>query len=181
MPFENSLPLVLACLALAGIALFAWTKTISRLWLIIALLAATAGIAAIVSDRLIETDREHLQALFPRLAAAAERQDIDTILASLDPELRPLRADAEKVLKQVRPTEVVITKLDVTVDAEKSPPAATADMIVRVSGNVVGEGTPGTVLVGLRVEMLKKGGKWLVRDAGVQEPGRPGRVPRGAG
>jgi len=42
------------------------------------------------------------------------------------------------VLRQVKPTEVVIAKLDVTVDSEKSPPAATADMLVRVSGNVVG-------------------------------------------
>jgi len=79
------------------------------------------------------------------------------------------------VLKQVKPTEVTITKLDVTVDAEKSPQAATADMIVRVSGNVVGEGTPGTVLVGLRVSLVKKGGAWLVTDAEFQQPVQAGR------
>lgn len=178
MPFESSLPLVFVFVALAVIAAFAWLKTQARPWLAIAILAACTALAVFVADRLVETDREHIEALFPRLAAAAERQDKDTILAALDPELRPLRADAERVLKQVRPTEITITKLDVSLD---SPEAASVDMIVRVSGNVVGEGTPGTVLVGLRVEMLKKGGKWLVRDAGVQEPGRPGRVPRGAG
>jgi hypothetical protein len=48
-------------------------------------------------------------------------------------------------------------------------------MLARVSGNVVGEGTPGTVLVGLRVLMVEKGGEWLVTDAEAQEPGRPGR------
>jgi hypothetical protein len=125
-------------------------------------------------DRLVETDSEHIQALFPRLAAAAERQDIDTILASLDPEVRPLRADAERVLNAVRPTEVTITNLDINVDSKKSPPAATADMIVRVSGNVVGDGTSGTVLVGLRVSLVKKGETWLVTDADV-EPRRSGR------
>jgi propanediol utilization protein len=72
----------------------------------------------------------------------------------------------------VKPTEVAITKLDVTLD---SPEAATVDMIVRVSGNVVGEGTPGTVLVGLRVSLVKKGETWLVTDAEVQEPVRAGR------
>jgi len=56
-----------------------------------------------------------------------------------------------------------------------SPEAATADMIVRVSGNVVGEGPPGTVLVGLRVLMVKKGGTWLVTDAEVPQPARAGR------
>lgn len=174
-PFESSLPLVLGSLALTAIAIFAWLNTQARPWLAIAILAACTALAAIVSDFLVETDREHIQAMFPLLAAAAERGDIDTILASLDPELRPLRADAEKVLKQVRPTEVMITKLDVTVDSKKSLPAATADMIVRVSGNVSGEGTPGTVLVALRVSMVRKGGTWLVREAEVQEPVRPGR------
>jgi hypothetical protein len=171
MPYEDSHLAAISTLALAGVALFAWLKTLSRLWLIIALLAATAGIAALIADRLVETDREQLQVLFPRLAAAAERQDIDTILASLDPERRPLRADAEKVLKQVTPTEVVITKLDVMVD---SPEAATVAIIARVSGNVSGEGTPGTVLVGLRVQMVKKGRTWLVEDVDV-EPVTPGR------
>jgi hypothetical protein len=38
------------------------------------------------------------------------------IYESLDPELRPLREAAEQVLKRVRPTEVTITKLDVSVD-----------------------------------------------------------------
>ncbi len=175
MPYEDSYLVAIPTLALAGVALFAWLKTTSLLWLIVALLTATAGIAAIVTDRLIETDRERIQALFPRLADAAELQDIDTVLASLDPELRPLRADAEKILRQVKPTEVTITKLDVTVDSKKSPPAATAHMIVRVSGNVVGEGTPGTVLVELRVEMAKTRGAWLVTDAEVQQPARAGR------
>ena len=172
MPYEDSYLLAIPALALTVTALFAWLKTLSRIWLIIALLTASAGIAALIADRLVETDREHLQVLFPRLATAAERQDIDTILGVLDPELRPLRADAEKVLRQVKPTEVTITKLDVTVDSKKSPPAATADMIVRVFGNVVGEGTPGTTIAALRVTMAKKVGKWLVTDAEVQEPVR---------
>lgn len=172
LPFESSLPLVLGSLALAAIAIFAWLKTQARPWLAIAILAASAALAAFVADRLVETDRESIEALFPRLAAAAERQDIDTILAALDPELRPLRADAERVLKQVRPTEVAITKLEVTLD---SPEAATIDMIVRVTGNVIDGRTPGTTIVGLRASMAKKGGKWLVVDAEVQEPVRAGR------
>lgn len=90
-------------------------------------------------------------------------------LACLDPELRPLRADAERVLKQVRPTEVTITKLDVMLD---SPEAATIDLVVGVSGNILDKGTPGTTIVGLRVTIVKKGGHWLASDAEVQEPVR---------
>lgn len=174
MPYEDAYLVAIPALGLAGAALFASLKTASRPWLIIALVSATAGVAAIVADRLVETDRECIEALFPRLAAAAERGDVDTILAALDPELRPLRADAEKALKQVKPTEVAITRLDVVAHPEISPPVAIVALIVRVSGNVVADGAPGTVLVSLTVEMVKKGGTWTVTNAEV-EPGRPGR------
>ena len=48
-----------------------------------------AGFGAFVADSLVETDREHLQTLFPRFARAAEKQDVGTIVAALDPDLRP--------------------------------------------------------------------------------------------
>jgi hypothetical protein len=70
--------------------------------------------------------------------------------------------DTDAFLKQVQPTEVTITKRDVMID---SPEAATVDMLVRASGNVLPDGMPGTVLVGLRVSMLKKDGEWLLREA----------------
>lgn len=172
MPYDSSLPIIVANLALAAIALVAWLKTRAGPWLVIAFITLSASLGAFIADRLVETDREYIEALFPRLATAAERQDIDTILASLDPELRPLRADAERVLKEAQPTEVLITKLEATL---ASPEAATVDMIVRVTGNVIDGRTPGTTIAALRVSMAKKNGRWLVTDAELQEPVGAGR------
>jgi len=127
-----------------------------------------------VADLLVETDREYLLEMFPRLARAAERLDISTIMAALDPDLRPLREEAERVLKQVQPTEVTITSVEVAMEPAKKPPEAVANLIVRVTGNVIDKGTPGTVLAGVKVLLHKKDGKWLVKDAEV-EPVRPGQ------
>jgi hypothetical protein len=127
-----------------------------------------------VADLLVETDREYLLEMFPRLARAAERQDISTIMAALDPDLRPLREDAERVLKQVQPTEVAITSVEVAMEPAKKPPEAVANLIVRVTGNVIDKGTPGTVLAGVKVLLHKRDGKWLVKDA-EGEPVRPGK------
>jgi hypothetical protein len=127
-----------------------------------------------VADLLVETDREYLLEMFPRLARAAERQDISTIMAALDPDLLPLREEAERVLKQVQPTEVAITSLDVVVESAKKPPEAVANLIVRVTGNVIDKATPGTVLAGVKVLLHKKDGQWLVKDA-EGEPVRPGK------
>ena len=174
MPFESSLALVVACLLGAVVAFFFWLRVQARGLLLGAALLAVAGAGAFVADSLVETDREHLLALFPRLAHAAEKQDVATIIAALDPDLHPLRDEAERVLKQVRPTEVVITKCDVVVEPAKKPPEAVANLIVRVSGNVIDKGTPGAVLAGVKFLLQKKDGKWLVKDAEGEQV-RPGQ------
>ncbi len=174
MPFEDSLPLVAACL-LGGIFTFLiWTRRQTSWLLTSAAVLVTAGIGAFVSDRLVVTDREYLQALLPRLARAAEQQDVVTIVAALDPELRPLRDAAEQVLKRVRPQEVVITKLQVVVDPTRRPPEASAAMIVRVTGEVVEKGSQATVLAAVRVLLRKTDGEWLIRDAEVEQA-KPGQ------
>jgi hypothetical protein len=116
MPFESSLPFVIACLIGASVTGAVWLNSQSRWSLATAVVLVLAGVGAFVADRLVITDRESLQSLFPQLARAAENQDVATIMAALDPELRPLRDSAEQILKQVRPKEVVITKLDVSID-----------------------------------------------------------------
>ena len=157
MPFEDSLPFVIACIVAAVITGFIWLRGQSRWLLATAVVLVLVGVGAFVADQLVVTDREYLQALFPRLAHAAERQDVATVMESLDPELRPLREAAEQVLKRVRPTEVTITKLEVSVDPAKRPLQATAAMIVRVTGDVIEKGNPGTVLAGVKVLLHKQG------------------------
>ena len=153
---------------------FVWLRVQTRWLLAVAILLALVGVGCFAADLLVETDREYLLALFSRLARAAEKQDIRTIMAALDPDLHPLRDEAERVLKQVRPMEVVITKCDVTVEPAKNPPEAVANLIVRVNGNVIDKGTPGTVLAGVKVLLRKKDGKWLVKDAEGEQV-RPGQ------
>jgi len=174
VPFESSLPLVICCLLGAVGGFFVWLQVRSRGLLAAAVLLALAGMGVFLADLLIETDREYLLEMFPRLARAAERQDVATIIAALDSDLRPLREEAEKVLKQVTPTEVAITSIDLAVEPAKKPPEAVANLIVRVTGNVIDKGTPGTVLAGVKVLLHKKDGQWLVKDAEV-EPVRPGK------
>lgn len=183
MPFESSLPLVIACLLGSGGLLLVWLRVQARWLPTAAILLVVAGVAAFLADQLVETDGECLRGLFPRLAAAAERRDTETIFAALDPDLRPLRGEAERALAQVQPTEVVITNLELEVDSRATPPRAEANLVVRVTGNVIDSHTPGTILVGARVPLLKKDGRWLIQDADV-EPVRPGKGasrPHGAG
>ena len=96
-----------------------------------------------------------------------------TIMVALDPDLRPLRNEVERALTQVRPTAVVVTRIELTLAPASRPPEAVADLIVRVTGNVIDKDTPGTLLAGVRVLLRKKSGRWLVQDAEIEQA-RPG-------
>ncbi len=175
-PFESSMPIAIACGVAAGIAAFIWTKTGTRPWIAVAALALVAGVAAVVADRVVLTDREHLEALLPRLAAAAERDDVDTILAAVDPAARDVREEARRVMSQVKPTEVRITRLKVAVDDAKQPPEAKADLIVRVTGTLLEPGGgQGSGLAEVHLGLHKVRGAWLVieAEADAARPGRP--------
>ena len=83
MPFDSSFPSVIACLRGAVGASFIWTRVQARWLLAVATFLAILGVAAFVADSLVVTDRECLLALFPRLASAAEKQDVAPIMAAL--------------------------------------------------------------------------------------------------
>ncbi|MFM8892055.1 MAG: hypothetical protein ACKOTB_10635 [Planctomycetia bacterium] len=173
-PLESSWPLVLGCGAGAVVGFALWLSSPTHRRLATALVLGMAGIGLALTDWLVVTDREQLLALFPRLARAAETRDVATLVAAVDPDLRPLRAEAERALAVVAPTAVVITRLDVDVRSEGVPPEAMAHLLVRVTGRVIDPHTPSTTLVALKVSLHKRDGAWLVRDAEVDEP-RPGR------
>ena len=164
MLFESSLPLVVASVLCGLIAAYIWTRNQTMQLLAISVMCFLAALGFWITDRLVVTDREYLEDLFPRLAQAAEQQDIPTIVAAVDPELHSLRQEAEQVLKRVKPTRILITYLEVTVDTAKSPPQATADVVVRVAGNTIESGGPGDILAEFRVLLHKKDGTWLIRD-----------------
>jgi alkanesulfonate monooxygenase SsuD/methylene tetrahydromethanopterin reductase-like flavin-dependent oxidoreductase (luciferase family) len=164
MPFENTFPLVVVALVAAVGSLLWWVQARER-WLVVtaALAAALAG-GVYLADELVETDREQVTAVLHRLAAAAEARDLPTILATIDPEATGLRADAERLMQRYQPSEVRITRLFIEVDASSSPPAATADLIVRATGRVDGGGTQASSLVGGVITLKKQGEQWQLAN-----------------
>jgi len=132
---------------------------------------AALGAAADLTDRLVVTDREAIVDLLPRLAAAAQRRDAATVLAAIDPAIRPLREEAQALLDRLRPEEIRITRLDVTVDRTATPRTATADLLVRYVGDVGGPGGPATgqALVPLVLRLHKPADAWLVTEARIDD------------
>lgn len=170
MPFQDSLPLLVGCLAAAGLFVWLWRMAGQAVWLGLALVATAAGIGAATIDHLVITDREELELLLPRLARAVQEQDLVTLLAAIAPEVRPVQRQAEDAVRRFRPRQVAITKLEVVVDAGTEPLTAEAELLVRVSGRIA-EQNEATGIVAATVR-LEKRDRWLVTDC-VVRPAEP--------
>jgi hypothetical protein len=170
MPFQDSLPLLVGCLVAAGVCFWLWRTAGQSIWLGLALAVGAVGIAAATVDHLTITDREELELLLPRLAKAVQAKDLPTVLASIAPEVRPVRRQAEDAVKRFQPSQVVITKLEVEVDQTRAPLTAVAELLVRVSGRIA-EQNEATGIVAATVT-LEKRDRWLVTDC-VVRPAEP--------
>ena len=170
MPYEDSLPLLVGCLAVAAVCAWLWRTVGQAVWMWLAVVAACSGFGLATIDYRTVTEREYLEILLSELAYAVQQKDLPTLLEAIAPEVRPVREQAERAVKRLKPTSVVITKLEITVDETAEPPAATAEMFVRVSGAMVGhEETMGIVAATVSLE---KRGRWLVTDC-VVKPAEP--------
>ena len=170
MPTQDSLPLLIGCLAAAAVCAWLWKMGGQAIWLGLASVAIVVGIAAATVDHLTITDREELELLLPRLARAVQEKDLSTLLAAIAPEVRPVRRQAEDAVKRIRPSQVVITKLEVEVDDHSEPSTAEAELLVRVSGQVAHQ-NEATGIVAATVT-LEKRDRWLITDCHVR-PAEP--------
>lgn len=166
VPFDTPWPVVLVAGAAAGLFLLLWSQAGRRPFLIGMILSLAVAAAAIVADRVVVTDQERVEALFPRLAAAAEAGDAATILAALDPAFDSLRAEVEQAVREFHPDEVRITRLEVTVNGPPEDRRARADLLARVRGNARGPNVagPAAALLDLSVDLRKVGDRFLITD-----------------
>jgi len=168
MPTQDSLPVVVGCLAAAALCGWLWRRAGQAGWLGLALTLGLVGIAAACVDHFTITDREELELLLPRLAKAVQEKDLPTLLASIAPEKRPVQRQAEDAVRRFQPSQVAITKLEVEVDQMTTPPTAVAELFVRVRGRMAGR-DEATGLVAATVH-LEKRDRWLVTECVVSRP-----------
>jgi hypothetical protein len=167
MPFHDAWPWAIGCAVVAGVSLLLWSQAGQRVFLVAMAAALVVGVGCLLADWLVVTDREQIERLFPKLARAAETGDTGAILAALDPSLSPLRSEAERALREFRPEEVRITRLDVTLNGPAETRLARAEMLIHTRGDARGAGGvsgPLAALIDLTVDLRKEGDRFLITD-----------------
>ena len=173
MPYEDTLPLLASLLLLASVFIWIWRSSGQYQWAFIALLICAAGCGVAAIDFFIQTDREQVELLLPDLAKAVEKKDLETLLAAIAPERRPVQEQAKKAVLEVKLSHVLITRLNVDVLYDQRFPQAVADLLVRVTGKFVGR-EEGTALVSAAVT-LEKRKRWVVTECIVKPADPPNK------
>ena len=170
MPYEDTLPLLALLLLLASFFTWIWRSSGQYQWAIAALLACGAGCGLAAIDFFVQTDREQVELLLPVLAQALEEKDLDTILDAIAPEIRAVQEQAKKAVLEFKPSQVLITRLNVDVLYDQRFPQAVANLLVRVTGKFIGR-EEGTAIVSATVT-LEKRKRWVVTEC-IVKPADP--------
>jgi len=150
-----------------GVALLRTTRGIYLLALAGVVLATLAFVGL---EWLVVTEVERVETTIEAGATALEADDLDLALGLCAPEAEDVRQAARRTLAVVRFTKVKITDLKVSINRLTSPPTATAELTVLVSGRPRRGGFEEMSRpFGVRLFLQSRDGRWLVTDYEVEE------------
>jgi len=167
-PFENSAAGTVIGAVVAVVSGLLWSGSQARGWLVAAVVAAASAGIIWACDRLVETDAEQVTTMLHSLARAAEREDVDAILAAIDPAMRPLRDEAKRVIRLVAPSEVRLTSVEVEpVVAGGHVDGMTARVVVRVMAGKTAQSVERgrSSIVRLRLDLKRTTEGWVITEA----------------
>jgi hypothetical protein len=136
-----------------------------------AILTAMLGVAilmglAVLIDRLVVTDRERVANLVYEAAAAAQRNEIEPIIANILPSATAVRAEARRWIGQARLSDVTITNMRVDLDRGAKPPVATAVFRVIAKGEIRDRTAvyPGDYFGLITAHFVRSEDRWMLAD-----------------
>ena len=168
---ESSLTiLVIGGLSIA-IIIGGWLNT-GRKELIYALLGACLLFGGLVLvERLVVTERERVKATLYGLAAAIERDDVDTVLAAFHPDAQRERQQLQLAMKHFRARRINIkSNLEIEVFGGDSPTQARAEFNAVAIGGDRDDVLPQKLPQFVIVDFYKDGDVWRVETYELKSP-----------
>jgi len=154
----------------------AWSNT-GRKELLFAMVAALVVlVAAIVTERLVVTDREAIELTLNQIARDVQSNNHYAVKRHIHPSAPELKKKAEAELPNYQFTECRVTKIhQIDVDTHAEPRSAMVELNIIVSGTFKYGGFEGTGTYPrwVRLHMLRdKDGRWTVVEYEHDDPQR---------
>ena len=137
--------------------------------------AVAATIVLLAIERFVQTDREQAASAVHGLYAAVEQNDVDGVLALIDPSATKIRADAQTLMPEFKVENAGSGRnIEVTLDESANPMTATSTSRAFLTGTHVRLGRlPPYVNQRVDFEWVKSGDKWLLNGYTTYFDGKP--------
>lgn len=169
--FENPIPIyaVSAVALTVGVLLFFNRRDLPSLVAMVTIMLF--AISIIVLERLVVTDREQVGSNIESMMLAIEQNDVQGVLALVDPAAAEVRSDIETMLPMVQIRDTGVTSLQVDAVGQGDPPATTASF----RGKVDLQFKEFRYMYFDRVELdwVKRGERWLLQGYQPYNDGKP--------
>lgn len=145
-----------------------------------AAVGATIGLLAI--EWFVQTDREQVASAVHGIYAAVHQNNVDGVLALIDPNATQMRADVQALMPSIKVESAGSGRnVEVTLDESANPMTATSTSRAFLNGTHVPTGHP-VPYVNQRVDLewVKKDGKWLLNGYTPYYDGKPIDAPASA-
>lgn len=160
---EDSTPILVMGVILEALLLLALVKT-SRLGLLYAIAVVAVVVGAIVwIEKHTVTDTKRIRGVLDAAVAAAERNDLQSVLALISPSAASTRNLVATQMPQIEIHSVSISGLQIKINRLSSPPTATAEFSGLVNGKVKSGLYPYDNIVGrCKVTFQLENDHWLM-------------------
>lgn len=138
-----------------------------------AAVGATIGLLAI--EWFVQTDREQVASAVHGIYGAIDRNDVDGVLAHVDPNATNIRADVQALMPMVKVGSAGSGRnIEVTLNESATPMTATSTSRAFLNGTHVQSGHP-VPYVNQRVDLewMKDGDQWLLTGYTAYYDGKP--------
>lgn len=171
---QNPWPVVALAVASAVGCFGLAVRTGSRWWLNGIAIGLVVGLLAVAVDWLVVTDQEAVTELVERARAAVERNDIEGVLADVDPR-------AEALCQWIRGAMSAAVILDahvgdLRIEVGPEPDAARADFLGNIEArDRAGQLPYNRLIQRFEVQLRRRDGRWWITGVEMREPmRRPG-------
>lgn len=172
---ENPVAIVAigALAATVAMVVFLARRSLESLITLVGIVLAT--LLALAVERFVVTDREQVQSGVAAMLEAIEANDLQGVLAWIDPAAKTMRADASALMPQIKVEKArALGKVEVTVDLAKQPPTARCTFRAFLQGVHTKSGMQVAYFnQQVDIDWVKRGDTWLMDGYTAYYDGKP--------
>jgi hypothetical protein len=170
---ENPVPiwaLGAVCFAIAVIAFLA-KRSLASILGVVGVVVVTALL--LFTESVVVTPSEEVEQSLTDIMSAIEANDVASVVATIDPNAKAIRNEAETLMPQIKVRETSATAVRVEVDETASPHKATSFFRGRIDGTHARTGARVFYFDQVEIDWEKSGDTWRVINYRAQFRGKP--------